>query len=411
MKKILLINIYFLTLLGLMLLSACSGGEGGDSGVAGKIVNDGSSSSATTLNGVVADGYLRDAKVFLDRNGNRVYDNGEPLTQSTDGGVFSLEVNPGEGELYGVVVRVVAGQTIDEDTGAVVANGYVLESMPGHWGFISPLTTLAKLEHDKNPSLSPQQAEIAIRTQLGLEDSVSLFTDYIAPATVEAAVMEEYGRAHRAAQVVANTMESLRASLSQNLGGQIDDTEQLLAAYIISDQILWQAPLIEVVFDNERNQIEVMDVSILTTAILEATATGCLNADLLARYQQRLEQNFETWDMRPPQLQGQFPPANDTASIDVIVSMLFDEPLDETLLSSGIIELSGPGGLVSGRLDYDAELNRLTFTPSQPLLPFSHYQIRVKTFLADTLGNPLDEDITWLFTTIFDQTPPPLPVF
>ena len=273
------------------------------------------------------------------------------------------------------------------------------------------MTTLVKLEHDKNPSLSPQQAELEIRTQFGLEDSVSLFTDYITPASGDAAVVAEYGRAHRAAQVVASTMGSLRASLSQNLGGQITDTEQLLAAYIVSDQILWQAPLIEVAFDAERNQVAVMDVATLTTTILEATVIENLNADLLVRYQQRLEQNFETWDMRPPLLQNQFPPENDSASVDVIVSVLFDEPLDETLLSSGIIELSGPTGLVSGSLDYDTELNRLAFTPSQPLLPFSHYQVSVKEFLADTLGNPLGEDITWSFTTIFDQTPPPLPDF
>ena len=412
MEKILLIKIYIFTFLVLTLLSACGGGEeGGVLGVASKIADDGSSSSVTSLSGIVADGYLRDAKVFLDRNGNRVYDNGEPLTQSATGGVFSLEVNPGEGELYPVVVQVIAGQTIDEDTGAVVVNDYVLESMPGHWEFVSPLTTLVKLEHDKNPTLSPQQAEIEIRTQFGLEDSVSLFTDYITPVTGSAVVVAEYDRAHRAAQVVANIMGSLRATLSQNLGGQIADTEQLLAAYIVSDQILWQAPLIKVAFDNERNQVAVMDVSTLAAAILEATVLGNLNVDLLVRYQQRLEQNFETWDMRPPQVQNQFPSVNDTASVDVIVSLLFDEPLDETLLSSGIIDLSGPAGLVSGNLEYDDELIRLTFTPSQPLLPFSHYQVSVKDFLADTLGNPLDEDINWMFTTVFDQTPPPLPDF
>ena len=134
MKKILLIKIYIFHLLVLTLLSACGGGEGGgDSVVASKIADDGSSSSVTTLSGVVADGYLRNAKVFLDRNGNRVYDNGEPYTQSATGGGFSLEVNPGEGELYPVVAQVIADQTIDEDTGAVVTNDYVLESMPVNW--------------------------------------------------------------------------------------------------------------------------------------------------------------------------------------------------------------------------------------------------------------------------------------
>ncbi len=411
MKKILIINICILISLVISLLSGCSDGGGGSSSTTSKTVEGGDSSTGTTLSGIVADGYLREAKVFLDRNGNRIYDNGEPLTQSTAGGEYSLAVNPNEGALYSVVVQVIAGQTVDEDSGAVVANDYFLESLPGHWEFISPLTTLVKLECDKNPSLSPQQAEIAIRTQFGLEDSISLFTDYLNPAGEDAAMIAEYDRLHRVAQVVAQVMGSLRASLTQNLSGEIADTEQRLAALVVSDQILWQAPQIKTALDNERNQVAVMDVSALAGVILDASDIENLNGDLLARYQQRLEQNFATWDMQPPQLQNQSPPAEGTAPVDTVVSVTFDEALDETLLTDGMIELTGPNGVVSGRLDYDAEQLRLSFTPNQALLPFSSYQVTVNRNLADALGNPLGEDLSWDFTTIFAQTPPPLPDF
>ncbi len=409
MKSFLKHNITLFLLLSL--LAACGGGEGGDSSGTSRSVDGGGSASATTLTGTVADGYLSAAWVFLDRNGNRVYDNGEPMAQSTAGGAYTLEVTPGEGELYPVVVQVFAGQTVDEDTGLAVTDNYLLETMPGHWGFVSPLTTLVKLECDKNPSFSVQQAELEVRSRLGLADSVSLFTDYIVPGTEAADVVAEYGRAHRAAQVVASIMGSLRGSLAQNLGGQIADAEQLLAAFIVSDQILWQAPLIESALENERNQGEMMDASAVTTAILAGIDVTGLDADLLIRYAQRLEQNFEIWDMQPPQLQSQTPPAGDTASVDAIVSVLFDEPLDETLLTNGIIELTGPHGSVAGNFAYNPELTRLTFTPSQLLIPFSPYQVTVQGGLADTLGNPLGTDLTWTFTTIFDQTPPPLPDF
>ncbi len=409
MKRFLKINIILLAMLSL--LSACSGGGGGDTSNSSRTVDDGGSSTATTLTGTVADGYLVDAWVFLDRNQNRIYDNGEPMAQSTAGGVYTLEVNPGEGELYPVVVQVFAGQTVDEDTGITVANSYLLETLPGHWGFVSPLTTLVKLECDKNPSFSVQQAEIAVRSQLGITDSVSLFTDYVAPGTVDADLLAEYGRTHRAGQVVANIMGSLRASLSENLGGQIADTEQLLAAFIVSDQILWQAPLIKLALDNERNLGEIVDIATLTDDILETVDILGLDANLLVLYQQRLEQNYEIWDMRPPQLLSQTPLADDSAPVDAIISLSFDEPLDETLLMSGIIELEGPNGLVSGNFAYDAEQIRLTFTPSQLLIPFSNYQVTVNEMLADALGNPLAADISWAFTTIFDQLPPALPDF
>ena len=411
MKKIFTINIYLFALLILSLLSGCSNGDGEGSNGTSKAASAENSSTEVILTGVVADGYLKNAKVFLDRNENRVYDNGEPLAQSTVGGVFSLDVNPGEGELYPVVAQIIAGETIDEDSGVTIVNDYFLESLPGRWEFISPLTTLVKLECDKNPSFSPLQAEIEIRSQFGLDDSISLYTDYIVPANGEAVVAEEYGRAHRAAQVAANIMGSLRTRLSHNLNGQIADTEQVIAAYMISDQILRQVSQIKVALDNERNQVEVMDVSSVTDAILDTSDTESLNADLLFRYQQRLEQDFATWDMQAPQLQSQSPAAGDTASVDAIISIVFDEDLDETLLVDGVITLSGPNGVVSGSLDYDIDAARLSFIPSQLLVPFSHYQVAVDGALADLLGNPLGVAITWEFTTTFDQTPPSLPVF
>lgn len=409
MKRFISINIALFALLSL--LSACGGGGGGDSSSTSRTADDGTASTVTTLTGTVADGYLRGAQVFLDRNNNRVYDNGEPMALSTAGGVYTLEVNPGEGELYPVIAQVVGGQTIDEDTGVAVDNGYLLESLPGRWEFISPLTTLVRLEFDRNPTLSEQQAEIAVRSQFAVADTVSLFTDYIEPGNVDETLAAEFNRAHRVAQVVANIMGSVRASIAQNLGGQIATAEQLLVAYMVADQIAWQAPLIEQALNDERNQSVEFNVATLTGDINAEIDFDGLDADLLVLYEQRVEQGFETWDMQPPQVQSQFPPANDTASIDAIVSVLFDEPLDETLLINGIVELTGPNGLVSGSLGYDSEHTRLIFTPDQLLLPFSNYQVIVKKVLADTLGNPLEEDIDWMFTTIFDQTPPPLPDF
>ncbi|WP_321390429.1 Ig-like domain-containing protein [uncultured Desulfuromusa sp.] len=411
MKRFLSIIIPLFALLSCCLLSACGGGGGGDSSATSKTVDDGSSAVVTTLTGKIADGYLRDARVFLDRNNNRTYDNGEPTAQSTTGGAYTLEVNPGEGDLYPIVAQVVAGQTIDEDTGTLVSNGYVLESSPGYWQFVSPLTTLVKLESDKNPSFSHQQAEISVRSQLGIIDSISLFSDYIEARSDGEALAAEYERTHKAAQIIANLMGSLRVGITQNLGGLIDDAEQLLVSYMVSDQILLQASLVEQALNNERNLGVAVDVASLTNAMTDAINVDALDPEALALYDQRVQQNFATWDMYPPAVQSQSPPAGDTASIDTVVSLSFDELLDETLLNNSIVELSGPNGPVSGILNYEPESLSLVFTPSQLLLPYSRYQVMVKRGLADTLGNQLGADVTWAFTTIFDQVPPPLPDF
>lgn len=411
MKKILTNCIYISVSLSLLLLSACSGGDGGDSSGASKAVESGGSSSATTLSGVVADGYLSGARVFLDRNGNLVYDNGEPMALSTAGGAYTLDVNPGDGDLYPVVVEVLGGETVDEDNGSPVVNNYFLASLPGKWQFVSPLTTLVKLESDKNPSLTVQEVEIALRNRFGINGSVSLFSDYITVSDGDTGLIDEYARTHKAAQVIAGVMGGVWDHLTQNLGGQIAPTEQRLAAYIVADQISAQADLIEQALNDERNQGMVADVSLLIGDINQEIDTDLLNEELLSRYEQRLEQDLEVWDMQPPQLLTQSPPASDTASIDAVIVATFDEPLDETLLTNGIIELIGPNGTVDGSLAYDAENIRLSFTPGQLLSPFSSYQVRINKILSDSLGNPLSEDIVWTFTTIFDQTPPALPDF
>lgn len=396
--------------LSVLFLSACGGGGGGDSSGTSKTVDGGDSGSTTTsLSGIVADGYLRDARVFLDRNKNHIYDNGEPATSSGVGGQYSLEVNPGDGDLYPVVVEVIAGQTVDEDNGLTVTQNYLLEAPAGHWQFISPLTTLVKLERDKNPLFTEQQALLSIITKLGIADDVSVFSNYLDTAGVSGSVAAEYARTHKAAQVVAHFMGQLRNSITLNLGGQVAAGEQPLVAYMISDQIMEQAGSIKQAMDDERNIGSNMDVNSTISTVSSDINSDDLNAELLSVYQQRLDQNLEIWDMQSPQLMNQLPAPNASTPINVVISTEFDELLDETLLNTNLIGLSGPNGSVAGQLEYDATQKTLSFVPNELLLPLSSYRVTVKAQLADTLGNPLGEEISWTFQTVFSETPPTLP--
>lgn len=401
----------YATCLCFLTLSACGGGGGGDSSAPSKAVDDDGSNAATALTGVVADGYLLNARVFLDRNNNHVYDNGEPQTVSVSGGQYSLAVNAGEGELYPVVVEVIAGQTVDEDNGLTVTRSYHLEAPAGRWQFVSPLTSLVKLECDKNPSLPEQQAQLNVTRRIGIADDVSVFADYLDRAGLEANIATEYNRTHNVARVVAELMGQLRTTITQNLGGQINAEEQRLIAYMISDQIMGQADLIKQALDRERNGGAVMDVDLAVNAVQAEIVPENLNADMLARYQQRVDQNFDEWDMQPPQLVGRSPAANSNTPIDIVVAVEFDELLDETLLNTDLVQLSGPHGLTTGYLEYDANQKQLVFVPDRPLLANSDYQITINHQLADLLGNPLGEEIIWTFSTIFDLTPPALPDF
>ncbi|MFO7578514.1 MAG: Ig-like domain-containing protein [Pelovirga sp.] len=402
-------------LLGLTLLlalSACEGG-GGDAPSSGttRSVIDPATSTATSLSGQVADGYLRDARVFIDRNDNRQYDSGEPMAFSVAGGHFSLSTNPGEGGNYPVVVEVVAGQTIDEDTGQAVTAGYLLESPPGHWQFISPLTTLVNLELHKNPTMTVQRAALQVKSRLGIVDDVSIFEDYLDPGTAVAELLEEYRRTHQIARIVAALMGTLRAEITANLGGQISGPEQRLVAFLISDQILQpeRAGKIKEAFNRERNyEAADVDVNLLIDEIADLFDTASLDRQMLDLYARRIALHREFWDMDPPQIMSRSPLPGAVVAVDTEVAVVFDKPLDSRHLAAGTIELIGPAGPVAGALDYQAAQGRLVFIPHQTLLPDVSYEVVINRALTDELGNSLGREVSWQFSTLYASPPPVL---
>lgn len=381
------------------LLAACGGG--GSTGGGGSVPGGGS--SPLVLSGQVADGYLDGARVFLDRNENRILDAGEPWAYSGAGGYFSLNVESGDGNLYPLVVDVVAGQTVDEDQpGSYVSDGYQLEAPAGHWQFVSPLTTLVKNEQDRNPDLSLQDAEGRVRSQLGFSSGVSFFSNYI-----ENQGNVELDGAHRAARIVAALMGSLQTRIAQNIDSVAIEQQHGAIDLMISDQVVSHFAEIAA---GVAGATDTTAVEAVRDAVLAAIDTSGLDAQLLARYVERMQYSDPVWDLTPPQVVAQTPQSAGNASTDVVVSLRFDEALDPASVSADSVQLVGPTGVVSGAVSYDSVLKQLSFTPDQNLLAYSTYQIAVNG-VADLHGNPLPQTYNWDFTTIFDQLPPALPNF
>ncbi len=191
-------------------LTAC----GGSAEVLGPNPNNSSTpdnSDATTptaklaVTGAVADGYLQGAKACLDLNRNKACDDGEPFAISGNGGRFTLEVPDGiDANAYSVVVDVGA-DAIDEDDNLPVGKPYVLSAPPGMPEFVSPITTMIHSTLEQNPTMSVEDAENELKTNLGVAGDVSLFKDYVKEKR-EGGNKEEYERIHRVAQVVASVL-------------------------------------------------------------------------------------------------------------------------------------------------------------------------------------------------------------
>lgn len=170
-----------------------------------------SSSDTATVSGTVADGYLRNAEVFLDMNGNYQWDEGEPKTMSGAGGHYSFQVSSGDAGQYPVVCRVIFGTTVDEDPNTPVTGSYVMSAPAGVTAFISPMSTLlrAKVEAmmEADPTMTMGQAMdlamIQLRSQLNLPGGPTgpdMLADFIDNSG------NDYTTMHKVAQQMASLM-------------------------------------------------------------------------------------------------------------------------------------------------------------------------------------------------------------
>ena len=167
------------TLLAFLALAALIAGCGG-------VGTGGTGGFTASISGKVADGYLVNATVFLDKNGNYQWDAGEPLTTTDINGGYKLDVDPADVGNYPIVAMAIKGVTIDKDTNQTVANSYFLsmpkESVSGTAGnnFISPLTSQLRELMETGKYSTMQQATDDLRANMGLPIGTDITADYIA---------------------------------------------------------------------------------------------------------------------------------------------------------------------------------------------------------------------------------------
>jgi len=172
-----------ITIISAAIIAGCGGG--GDTTSAG-VGTGGTGSLAKTISGSVADGYLVNATVFLDRDGNYRLDAGEPVTTTDASGAYRLTVDPADVGRYPVVALARKDVTIDKDTSQTIAGSYLL-SMPkdsvsdtAGSNFISPVSAQLREMMETGKYATVQQAADALRTRMGLPAGTAMTADYIA---------------------------------------------------------------------------------------------------------------------------------------------------------------------------------------------------------------------------------------
>ncbi|QUM77161.1 hypothetical protein HWV00_13475 [Moritella sp. 24] len=178
MKKKLLV-----VALGLSSSIALVGCGGSDDTSSGSV----SAPSSVLYDIKVIDGYLKNAQVWLDVDGDKQLDANEPAAYTVSGGVATLDVsNIANPEQYATFAKITVGLTVDESRGPVVSNA-IMSAPPGERE-ITPLSTLVHIEIEQNTDGTETADELAtikqtaiakIASDLGLQDA-DVLSDYIA---------------------------------------------------------------------------------------------------------------------------------------------------------------------------------------------------------------------------------------
>lgn len=203
-----------------------AGGLAGCGGGGGTTV----SGSTVSVSGTVADGYLRGAEVFLDKNGTYQWDGVEPHTVTGAGGAYALSIAPADMGKYPIVVRAMAGSTVDEDTGQAVQNSYVMSAPAGMTSFVSPLSTLVRAKMDAGTGMTANQAIVQLRNQLDMPAGMDVMADYMAGSRA-GQYQSQYQAMHQAARQMAAVMAG-QAGLVMNGSGVNRGRYQLVLGMI-----------------------------------------------------------------------------------------------------------------------------------------------------------------------------------
>ncbi len=252
----------------LVLLTSCGGGGGGSSSPAG------GTPTTSAFSGVAIDGNLYLARAFLDLNGNGTYDNGEPTAITASDGTFTLTATQDQINSHSVVVSVIAGTTIDQDTpNTPLSSGFTMMSPAGSHSVVSPLTT--QVAAKMNGGLTLDLAKAAIKTELGLT-SIDVMKNYVA----EKATNSAYADAHKVAASVAEVLKTVDSSsntsttLTEKLSSISTKVTSQVAPHVIQIKASVTVNDAKNFFVNVINTVVAASTFNLTGSLSGLTATG-----------------------------------------------------------------------------------------------------------------------------------------
>ncbi|ACH39728.1 lipoprotein, putative [Citrifermentans bemidjiense Bem] len=255
--------------LGVFLAAGCGGGGGGVT-------------SGNSVHGVVADGYLENARVFLDLNDDKQFTTGEPTAMTAVDGSYTITgVTAAQLAAHALVVRAEASVTKNHEGGSAttLTDSYVLSTPPNApktadgQVVITPLTTLIHNQIETNPVLNVAAAEAVVKTNLGVADATSLFDDFVQKKGASL----EYERVSMVAQVVASAIGSNMTAISTAAPtANLNDVIKMVVSEVVA-----QLNTISSEVDTAKASGSFNPTALATTAVtIDTSNAGALQASI-----------------------------------------------------------------------------------------------------------------------------------
>ncbi|PTP45602.1 DUF1566 domain-containing protein [Vibrio splendidus] len=170
------------------MLIACGGAESDP-----KLKQSQTKPSSQNISGIALDGYLRNAKVCLDRNSNAMCDSADGEISTTDAeGRFQLDVDNDVAQ-YPILVEAVAGITIDMDSpNQPIESGFTLEVPSSNSDVISPVTSLIA-SVSRTSGISFDEATQLVASDLGIDKQLAV-GDYSASNSTKSREVHMFAR-------------------------------------------------------------------------------------------------------------------------------------------------------------------------------------------------------------------------
>lgn len=211
-----------LTLLSLSITVALSGCGGGGSG------SSTTPPATKSLSVKAIDGYLHNADVWLDVDGDNIQDSNEPSATSDSTGSASLDITGiADPSAYRVLVKATAGKTVDLDTGNTVTTSFAMVAPAAASSgvtVVSPLTTLVA-QYMASEGLSSSEALAKVAGDLALPQD-KLMGDFIQESDATVKKTLQIFASNLATGVLPDSFAGEAAktllSDSQNLGQQLN---------------------------------------------------------------------------------------------------------------------------------------------------------------------------------------------